>query len=130
MRSLFLALALVASQALAEAVTVGASLDRIPATLLKPDGAGPFPAVVMMHDCSGLGPRSSGAPARWATELVGRGYVVAMPDSFTPRGVPDGVCTAGPPRGVDVTPERRARDAFATLAHLRALATSTAAASE
>jgi len=25
-----------------------------------------------MHDCSGLGPRSSGAPGRWAKELVAR----------------------------------------------------------
>ena len=39
----------------------GAS-EQIPVTLLKPDGPGPFPAVVIMHDCSGLGPRSSGAP--------------------------------------------------------------------
>jgi dienelactone hydrolase len=94
----------------------------LPTATRRPDGAGPFPAVVIMHDCSGLGPRSSGAPGRWATELVGRGYVVAMPDSFTPRGVPDGVCTAAPPRGVDVSPERRARDAHDTLAYLRTLA--------
>jgi dienelactone hydrolase len=105
------------------ASTVSTDTDApLPTITRRPDGAGPFPAVVVMHDCSGLGPRSSGAPARWATELVGRGYVVAMPDSFTPRGVPDGVCTAAPPRGADVTPERRARDAFATLAHLRTLA--------
>ena len=40
---------------------IGASTE-IPATLIKPDGEGPFPAVVIVHDCSGLGPRSSGAP--------------------------------------------------------------------
>lgn len=51
------------------------ALEPIPATLLKPDGAGPFPAVVIMHDCSGLGPRSSGAPDRWARELLTQGYV-------------------------------------------------------
>jgi len=39
----------------------GAS-EQIPVMVLKPDGAGPFPAVVIMHDCSGLGPSSSGAP--------------------------------------------------------------------
>ena len=27
----------------------------IPMEVLKPDGAGPFPAIVMLHDCSGLG---------------------------------------------------------------------------
>ncbi|HEY2992973.1 MAG TPA: dienelactone hydrolase family protein [Methylomirabilota bacterium] len=93
--------------------------DAVPATISKPSGPGPFSAVVIMHDCSGLGPRSSGAPGRWAKELVGRGYLVMLPDSFTPRGAPDGVCVAPPPRGVDVSPERRARDAYAALAQLR-----------
>jgi len=93
--------------------------DGVPATIAKPDGPGPFPAVVILHDCSGLGPRSSGAPGRWAKELVARGYLVMLPDSFTPRGVPDGVCINAPPRGTDVGPDRRARDAFAALAQLR-----------
>ena len=47
--------------------------EEIPATISKPDGPGPFPAVVILHDCSGLGPRSSGAAERWARELVARG---------------------------------------------------------
>lgn len=29
----------------------------IPATLLKLPGGGPFAAIVMLHDCSGLGPK-------------------------------------------------------------------------
>jgi dienelactone hydrolase len=49
------------------------ALEYIPANLYKPDGPGPFPAIVVMHDCSGLGPASSGAPARWVEELAGRG---------------------------------------------------------
>src|SRR5262249_31120963 len=65
--------------------------DRIPVAIARPDGPGRFAAVVIVHDCSGLGPRSSGAPGRWAAELVKRGYVIAMPDSFTPRGHPGGV---------------------------------------
>jgi dienelactone hydrolase len=94
----------------------------IPITVSKPDGPGPFPAVVIMHDCSGLGPRSSGAPGRWATELVRRGYAVLMPDSFGSRGYPDGVCTVPlSERRIDVGPERRAEDAYAALAHARAL---------
>lgn len=95
--------------------------ERIPATLSKPDGAGPFPAVVIMHDCSGLNPGSSGAPARWASELVGRGYVVITPDSFTTRGFPGGVCTDPSPRRTDVNPARRQLDAYAALAYLRTL---------
>ena len=95
--------------------------EQIPITLSKPDGPGPFPAVVIMHDCSGLGPRSSGAPDRWAKELLGRGYVVLIPDSFTTRGHPDGVCTNPSPSREDVRPARRVRDAYAALAHLRTL---------
>src|SRR6266508_508444 len=86
----------------------GGFSEQIPLTLSKPDGPGPFSAVVIVHDCSGLGPRSSGAPGRWARELRGQGYVVLIPDSFTTRGI-------------DVSPERRARDAYAALAHLRTL---------
>ena len=101
--------------------TPNGTSEQIPAEIAKPDGAGPFPAVVIMHDCSGLGPRSSGAPGRWARELVGRGYVVIMPDSFTTRGFPHGVCTDASRSRDDVSPARRVRDAYAALAHLRAL---------
>lgn len=102
-------------------ITTGVS-EQIPATLLKPDGMGPFPAVVIMHDCSGLGPRSSGAPLRWARELVESGYVILMPDSFSTRGHAGGVCTDASPSRNDVSPARRAADAYAALSHLRTLA--------
>jgi dienelactone hydrolase len=95
--------------------------EEIPVTIAKPEGPGPFPAVVIMHDCSGLGPRSSGAPGRWARELGARGYVTLIPDSFTTRGHPDGVCTDAAPSRGEVAPSRRARDAYAALARARAL---------
>lgn len=95
--------------------------ERIPVTIVRPDGPGPFPAVVILHDCSGLGPRSSGAPGRWSRELVSRGYVVVIPDSFTTRGFPDGVCTDASRSRGEVAPARRAVDAYAALAHARAL---------
>jgi dienelactone hydrolase len=117
--ALALAAALFAGRAAAEAIVLGP--DRIPATLLKPDGAGPFPAVVMMHDCSGLGPRSSGAPGRWADLLLGRGYVILTPDSFSTRGYPNGVCTEASKARLGVRPIRRARDAQAARSHLRTL---------
>jgi dienelactone hydrolase len=98
--------------------SVGSS-DQLPATLIKPDGAGPFPAVVIMHDCSGLGSRSSGAPLRWAQEFVPQGYVVLIPDSFTPRGFPDGVCTEPASKTNIVNGTIRARDAYGSLAALR-----------
>jgi dienelactone hydrolase len=95
--------------------------EQIKATLVKPDGPGPFPAVVIMHDCSGLGLRSSGAPDRWAKELVKRGYVILIPDSFTTRGHPDGVCSDPSPSAAEVGNVRRVRDAYAALAYVRTL---------
>jgi len=95
--------------------------ERIPATLEKPQGDGPFPAIVMMHDCSGLGPTSSGGPGRWARVLVEHGYVVLLPDSFSSRGFPGGVCTDASPARANVGPRQRARDAYAALAALSSL---------
>ncbi|SRR5216683_624381 len=92
---------------------------EIPFKLLRPESDGPFPAVVMLHDCSGLGPRSSGAPLRWARKLVAQGYVVIMPDSFAPRGFPDGVCTISEAQAA--SPYVRANDARAALDYLRTL---------
>jgi dienelactone hydrolase len=99
---------------------VGSSLE-IPATLIKPEGEGPFPAIVIMHDCSGLGPRSSRAPARWSKELVEQGYVILIPDSFTPRGFPAGVCTIPGIESTSASGYARAADAYGALAALRAL---------
>jgi dienelactone hydrolase len=90
--------------------------------VLKPAGSGPFPAVVILHDCSGLGPLSSGSPRRWARELLAHGYVVAIPDSFGSRGFPNGVCVDPSPSRNDVAPLRRVADAYDALDHLRTLA--------
>lgn len=100
-----------------------ADTRAIPARLLVPQGHGPFPAVVVMHDCSGLGPKSSGAPARWSNLLAAQGYVAIMPDSFTPRGLPDGVCTTAVSQAQRVTVGEpvRDRDAYSTLAYLHTL---------
>jgi len=95
--------------------------ERIPTEIVRPEGPGPFPAVVILHDCSGLGPRSSGAPGRWSRELVARGYLVLIPDSFTTRGHPDGVCTDASRSRSEVGPARRRVDAYAALAHARSL---------
>jgi len=101
--------------------TASGAADRIPVEVMKPEGPGPFPAGVIAHDCSGLGARSSGAPDRWARELVGRGYAILIADSFSTRGFPNGVCTDASPRRSDVSPAHRVRDAYAALAHARTL---------
>jgi dienelactone hydrolase len=107
-------------------VTVASTSDGkpldLPATLWKPEGPGPFPAVVIMHDCSGRGPHSSGAPRRWARILAPQGYVVLAPDSFAPRGYPDGVCLVSAGSGPElraVSPLARAIDAAAARDYLR-----------
>lgn len=95
---------------------------QLPAQLLTPEGSGPFPAIVLLHDCSGLGPRSSGTPGRWAQEFLRRGYAVILPDSFAPRGHQSGICTVPQnQRHAGVVPSQRAEDAYAALAYLRTL---------
>ncbi|MSO64454.1 MAG: hypothetical protein EXQ85_01395 [Alphaproteobacteria bacterium] len=103
-------------------ITVAASGEQLPATLRRPAGEGPFPAVTILHDCNGVGPRSSEAPRRWANDLRAQGYVVIIPDSFTPRGLPDGICTEPPQRSRTVDGNVRAGDAYAALAFLHTLA--------
>ncbi len=73
-----------------DALTPGAPL-AINATLVRPRGDGPFPAVVQLHGCAGLEPQSY----RWARWLSERGFVALVVDSFGPRGV-KGDCRTGP----------------------------------
>ena len=70
-------------------VTPGAP-QEIVAALVRPAGEGPFPAVVQLHGCGGLGAQSY----RWARWLAGHGYVALVVDSFGPRNV-KGDCRSG-----------------------------------
>nr|WP_077225253.1 dienelactone hydrolase family protein [Agrobacterium sp. DE0009] len=47
--------------------------------LSRPKGAGPFPAIVVLHGCGGLGPRLKNDVAG---RLVSHGYVVLAVDSL------------------------------------------------
>jgi len=51
-------------------------------SLQKPDGEGPFPAVVLLHTCGGLQQHV----LEWAQRLRAHEYVALVLDSFTPRG--------------------------------------------
>jgi dienelactone hydrolase len=58
--------------------------------LYRPEGPGPFPAVVGLHGCGGLSGRAGPVAARygdWAQVLVNAGYVVLYPDSYASRGL-------------------------------------------
>jgi len=60
------------------------------ATVFRPDGPGPFPAVIGLHGCDGLFSPSGNLSSRyrdWAERLSKAGYVVLYPDSFGSRGL-------------------------------------------
>jgi dienelactone hydrolase len=67
----------------------GGKPTELDGLLMRPDGPGPFPAIVALHGCGGL--LKEGAlvarEAAWAKLLTSHGYVVLFPDSFGPRGV-------------------------------------------
>src|SRR5580704_1926255 len=52
--------------------------------LMKPEGIGPFPAIVALHGCNGLFKEGAlvAREAAWAQLLTAHGYVVLFPDSF------------------------------------------------
>jgi dienelactone hydrolase len=84
----------------------------IEATLVRPAGPGPFPAVVQLHGCAGVEAQSF----RWARWLADRGYVALVVDSFGPRGL-EGDCRSGPD---DPPITARFDDAFGALRYLQA----------
>lgn len=93
------------------------------ARLYKPEGVGPFPAMVFMHGCTGLltGGASTDYLASqyvwWGEKMAKEEKVVALfVDSFTPRNIQDGVCDNGNILN-EVT--ERPKDAYAGLAYLR-----------
>src|SRR5262249_45762871 len=84
--------------------------DRIQGYLAKPEGAGPFPAVVALHGCGGM---TDMTKQKLTDELVGSGYVVLLVDSFATRGI---VHACGG-RVSDIVGKRRS-DAYGALAFL------------
>jgi dienelactone hydrolase len=68
--------------------------DMIEGYLAKPEGEGPFPAIVHLHGCGGLGQAFKADPKsdRWIAQLVEWGYVVLVVDSFSARHVRE-ACT-------------------------------------
>jgi dienelactone hydrolase len=59
----------------------------LPAWFSKPEGAGPFPAVILLHGCHGLVPVVLRASLGWAAFLNQQGYAALTVDSFAPRGI-------------------------------------------
>ena len=71
-----------------QAVEIPHGEAKLKAFLYRPEGAGPFPAVVALHGCDGLSGRRSPLGLRyreWGERLVAAGFVVLFPDSFGSR---------------------------------------------
>jgi dienelactone hydrolase len=85
--------------------------ERIRGDLARPDGAGPFPAVVGLHGCAGMHDTTKQG---LADDLVARGYVVLLVDSYATRLGIDHACTSS----AFATYVRRRPDAWGALAFL------------
>ena len=83
------------------------------AELYKPRGAGPFPTVILMHGCGGIGANVKA----WAIWLRHEGYAAFMLDSFGGRGLTR-LCADTS----QLLPRVRAEDVFAAAAYLKTLA--------
>jgi dienelactone hydrolase len=93
-----------------------AGLGRIPAGpelsgwIYRPQGDGPFPAIIFAHSCSGF----TASVNRWGRLLADWGYLAIAPDSFGPRGK-SSVCGV---HGI-VTPDMRVADIAGALDYLK-----------
>lgn len=89
--------------------------------LYRPDGPGPFPAVIGMHGCNGVvdqGGKIVELVGAWGERLSREGYLVLLPDSFGSRGHGDLCAVSGSARPVQ--PSRDIpRDSYGALAYLR-----------
>ncbi len=83
----------------------------VPAWELKPEGPGPFPAVVLMHGCAGI----FASNHEWSRWFRDEGYVALLVDSWTPRHVGSS-CSPDLP---DIPNTERFDDAMGALRYLQ-----------
>ena len=96
-----------------EKVALGPDIE-IAAVLRKPEGDGPFPAVVLLHGCGGYD-RNGNLARGWMPRIVRWGFVALAVDSLRPRGVKS---TCGK---FLVNPRERVFDAYGALRYLKTL---------
>ena len=93
--------------------TLKAASDTIEGYLSKPEGNGPFAAIVYLHGCDGL---SEEAPKFIARFMTGLGYVSLAVDSLATRGIKE-ACT----RPIPGLMQARQGDALGALSYLSKL---------
>jgi dienelactone hydrolase len=77
-----------ASLPVPHAVEIPSGTTQLRAQLFRPEGNGPFPAVIALHGCGGLTGHSEPIQRRyrdWAEELLRNGKAVLFPDSYGSR---------------------------------------------
>jgi len=83
-----LASSIAASQEIVHFPSLDAGRTVLDGYLFRPPGAGPHPAVIGLHGCSGMMTRDGGIlpiEFAWAYRLNAEGYSVLLVDSFGPR---------------------------------------------
>ena len=85
--------------------------------VMRPEGDGPFPAVVLMHGCSGIYENNH----TWAKLFVEQGYAAFIVNSLAPRGLAEREMDNGVCDGSVLWGSERAGDLLATLWYVRAL---------
>jgi dienelactone hydrolase len=71
-----------------QAIDIPSGTSVLHGQLYKPEGAGPFPVVIALHGCGGLGGHSEPLQVRyrdWAEQLLKDGKAVLFPDSYGSR---------------------------------------------
>ena len=115
--ALFLMTLCVPAAGAPEPVEFGQDGLRLKGYLYRPAGNGPFPAIVALHNCEGLGEGGSPVATRygdWGERLAAGGFVVLFPDSFGARGLgaamhrrASAACAPGRERVADADAARR-----------------------
>ena len=85
-------------------------------SVTKPDGAAPFPAVVLLHGCGGRQPFLD----RYAEVIRNAGAAAVIVDSFKPRQINKYMAYGTVCTGIQLWGRQRAGDLFAALAWVRA----------
>src|SRR5947207_14205645 len=84
------AVAIATTASAADHVDIPGNDTMLRGVLYRPEGLGPFPAAVALHDCRGL-VDNAGTPFRrmadWGERLAATGLAVLFPDSFSSRGL-------------------------------------------
>jgi dienelactone hydrolase len=94
------------------------AVKEIAGALFKPEGRGPFPAVVYMGGCNGLNfPPEIQQQKRVIDNMLSKGIATLIVDPFTARGEKDGACDKLDVRGFT----RGGNDAVAAIKALKAM---------